>query len=87
MGLDAVGPGGLDQRVKVGARLGTADTVVEQPVLAPDHDCPVILPISGRKSEFITDGIRYTGVMSRCAAANSAAQAQVESSTLKPRPA
>lgn len=38
VGLDAVGLGGFDQRVEIGARRGAAAGVAEEPVLAADYE-------------------------------------------------
>jgi hypothetical protein len=61
LGGDAVELGGLDQRVEGGGACAAVVRAGEQPVLAAEGDRAVILPISGRKSKFVTGGTDSTG--------------------------
>lgn len=84
LGIDAVELGRTDQAVDRGGTLAAGIGTGEQVILAPECNCAVILPISGRKSKSITAGIRCTGAMSSFAAASSSAP-RVELSTLRQR--
>jgi hypothetical protein len=58
--VEAVELGAFDQRVHCGG--APAAGVGEQIVLAADGNCPVILPMSGRRSKSIITGTHSMGV-------------------------
>jgi hypothetical protein len=60
-GIDAAELGGFDQRQDAGGALAALVRPSEQPVLAPECNRTVILPISGRMSLFTILGIRCLG--------------------------
>ena len=56
LGVEAVELGGLDEGEDPGGACTTLVRAREEPVLAAEGDCPVILPMSGKKLS-ITAGI------------------------------
>jgi len=57
LGVNVVELGGFDQGVGDGGGLAAALRADEEPVFAAQRQQPFILPMSGRKSSFITAGI------------------------------
>jgi len=55
--IDAVPFAGFDERSNAGSVLCTLIVAGEERVLAIEHNCPFILPMSGRIWKFITAGI------------------------------
>ena len=62
--VDVVQLAGLDQGGDGGPMLGTSVGTREQRVLPVERNRPFILPMSGRKWKFITDGIRILAARS-----------------------
>ena len=60
-GVEAVQLRCLDQRVYCCGALAAAVGACEDPVLAPEGNRTVILPISGKRLRFITAGMRCMG--------------------------
>src|SRR5271166_1986050 len=59
--LDAIEFGGFDQRADDRPPLAAAVASRKQMVLAAERNRAVILPMSGRKLKFVTDGTRFMG--------------------------
>jgi hypothetical protein len=66
--FDAVEFAGFDQRTDDCPTISTAVTACEQVVLAAQRYHPFILPMSGRKWKFTTDGTRILAARSAFAA-------------------
>ena len=62
--IDVVHFGGDDQAVHDGGTIAATIGAAEQPRLATQSNRPFILPMSGRKWKFITDGIRILAARS-----------------------
>ena len=60
--VESVELGAFDQRVDRGGAAAAGIRASKQVILAANSNRPVILPISGRKSKFITGGTRCMGV-------------------------
>jgi hypothetical protein len=60
--VEAVELGALDQRVEGRGAAAAGIGAGKQIIFAANSNRPVILPISGRKSKFITGGTRCMGV-------------------------
>ena len=60
--IETVELGAFDQRVDRGGAAAAGIRASKQVILAANSNRPVILPISGRKSKFITGGTRCMGV-------------------------
>jgi hypothetical protein len=59
--VDVVELGGLDERVDGGGAMAAFVGACEGPILSPERNLALILPISGRMSSFTIAGIRCTG--------------------------
>ena len=60
--VEAVELGAFDQRIDRRGAAAAGIGAGKQIILAANCNRPVILPMSGRKSKFITGGTRYIGV-------------------------
>ncbi len=64
VGFDAVEFAGLDQRADDCPSIAATVAPGKEMVLAPERHQPFILPMSGRKWKFTTDGIRILAARS-----------------------
>jgi hypothetical protein len=77
--IDAVHPAGLDDGVHAGGTLSAGVGATEKVILASQNNCPVILPMSGKKSKSTTAGMPFMGVVCAASAASNAVLDQLYS--------